>query len=72
MFTNVSYLELLHPFLQRSITICAILVEGIMRNNSVRLFEFGSVIQVEMTFKIVLSVALAALLLSEAEPVQKF
>ena len=26
------------PFVQRSITICAILVEGIMRNNSVKLF----------------------------------
>ena len=26
------------PFVQRSGTICAILVEGIMRNNSVKLF----------------------------------
>ena len=26
------------PFVQQSVTICAILVEGIMRNNSVKLF----------------------------------
>ena len=26
------------PFVQGSVTICAILVEGIMRNNSVKLF----------------------------------
>ena len=26
------------PFVQRSVTICAIVVDGIMRNNSVRLF----------------------------------
>ena len=26
------------PFVQRSVTICAIMVEGIMRNNSVKLF----------------------------------
>ena len=35
------------PFVQRSGTICAILVEGIMRNNSVK---FGPVVQ-EMSFK---------------------
>ena len=39
------------PFVQRSITICAILVEGIKRNNSVKLFEFGSVVQGETSFK---------------------
>ena len=38
------------PFIQRSETICSILVEGIMRNNSVKLFEFGPVVQ-EMHFK---------------------
>ena len=26
------------PFVQQSVTVCAILVEGIMRNNSVKLF----------------------------------
>ena len=31
-------------------TICAILVEGITRNNSVKLFEFGPVVQ-EISFK---------------------
>ena len=38
------------PFVQRSVTICAILVKGIMRNNSVKLFEFGSVVQEAMSF----------------------
>ena len=37
-------------FVQRSRTICAILVEGIKRTNSVKLFLFGSVVQ-EMSFK---------------------
>ena len=32
---NISYLELWRPFVWRSGTICAILVEGIMRNYSV-------------------------------------
>ena len=39
------------PFVQQSGTICAILVEGIMRNNSVKLFEFGPVFQEKMSFK---------------------
>ena len=34
-------------FVQRSGTICAILVEDIMSNNSVNLFEFGSMVQEE-------------------------
>ena len=37
-FKDISYLELCWPFVQRSKTICAILVEGIMRNNSVNSF----------------------------------
>ena len=36
---------------QRSGTICAILVEGIMRNNGLKLFEFGLVVQEETSFK---------------------
>ena len=36
-FGDISYLELWQLF-QRSITICLILVEGTMRNNSVKLF----------------------------------
>ena len=48
-FKDVSYLELWWP-LQLSGTVYAILVEGIMRNNSVKLFEFGPVVQ-EMSFK---------------------
>ena len=39
------------PFVQPSRTICAIFVEGIMRNNSVKLFEFGPAVQEEMSFK---------------------
>ena len=38
---------------QWSVTICEILVECIMRNNSANFFEFGSVVQ-EMLFKRVL------------------
>ena len=34
----ISYLELWQPLVQWSGTICAILVEGIMGNNSVKLF----------------------------------
>ena len=37
-FKDISYLELWRPLFLRSGTICAILVEGIMRNNSVKLF----------------------------------
>ena len=33
---DISYLELMQPFVQWSRTICAMLVEGIMRNNSVK------------------------------------
>ena len=36
LFKDISYLELWGPFVQRSGTICAILEEGIMRNNSVK------------------------------------
>ena len=35
---NISYLELWRPIAQRSQTMCAILVEGTMKNNSVKLF----------------------------------
>ena len=37
-------------FIQQSRTVCAILIEGIMRNISVKLFEFGPLVQ-EMLFK---------------------
>ena len=40
------------PFVQQSVTSCAISVDGIMRNNSAKLFEFGSVVQEEILFKI--------------------
>ena len=35
------------PLVQKSGTICAILVGGIMRNNSVNFFEFGPLVQVK-------------------------
>ena len=51
-FKDITYLELWQPFVQRSRTVCAILVEGIKRNNSVKVFfEFGPVVQEEMLFK---------------------
>ena len=37
-FKGISYLDSGSPFSQRSVTNCAILVAGIMRNNSVKLF----------------------------------
>ena len=37
-FKDISYLELWQPFVQGSRIICAILIEGIMRKNSVKLF----------------------------------
>ena len=38
LFKHISYLELWQPFVQCSRTICVILVNGIMRDNSVKLF----------------------------------
>ena len=43
-FKDISYLELWLPFDKCSRTFCAILVEGIKRNSSVKNFEFGPVI----------------------------
>ena len=37
-FEDISYLELCQPLYMRSKTICAIFIEGIMRNISVKLF----------------------------------
>ena len=34
-----------------SVTICEILVKGIIRNNSLNYFEFGSVVHEDMSFK---------------------
>ena len=39
-FEDISYLEFSQPPYQWSETICAILVEGIMRNNSVKLDQW--------------------------------
>ena len=39
------------PCIKHSKTVCAILVEAIMRNNSVNYFEFEPVVQEEMSLK---------------------
>ena len=44
-FKDISYLELSCPFAQQNRTIYAILVEGIKGTNSVKLIEFGPVVQ---------------------------
>ena len=62
-FKDISYLELWQPLVQRTRTICAIFVEGIMRNDPVKYFEFEPVVQEEMPSKGIsfLSGVLAAL-----------
>ena len=50
-FKDISYLEVWQPPRSVDRTICGILVEGIMRKNSVKYFEFGPVVQKEMPFK---------------------
>ena len=47
-FKVISYLESGSPFVQWTEIFCAILVEGIKRNNSVNYFEFGPVVWKEM------------------------
>ena len=42
-FKDISYLKLWQPFVQWTGTICAILEEGIMRNNPVKLFRIWSI-----------------------------
>ena len=49
-FKDNSYMELRQAFFQGSKTICAFLVEGVQRNNSVSYFVFGPVVM-EMSFK---------------------
>ena len=57
-------------FAQRSRTVCAILVEGIIRNISLNYFKFGPVVQKVMSLKTLL--ALAAILISKAERFVQF
>ena len=60
------------PFIQRSVTICVILVEGIQRNNSVRFFlNLGQWFR-RCRLKDFLSEALVALLFGGAEPCMQF
>ena len=61
------------PFVQWSGTICAILVENIMRNNSVNFFlNLGQWFRMRCCLKDFLSGALVALLFSGAEPFMQF
>ena len=61
------------PFVQRSGNICAILVEGILRNNYVKLFRIrASGSEVDVVKRYFLSGALAALLFSGAETFVQF
>ena len=72
LFKGISYLELWQAFVQWSITICAILVKGIMRNNSVKLsFNLGQWYR-RCHLKDFLSGTLAALLFSGAKPFMQF
>ena len=51
MFKDNTYLELWQPFFQQNGIICAFFVEGIMRNNSVKYFEFGPVVKEDISLK---------------------
>ena len=66
-FKDISYLRIGSPFVQRSKTICAISVKGIMRNNSVISGLGGDDIKVYF-----LSRALAAPLFARAEQFVQF
>ena len=58
------------PFVQWSGILCAILVEGIMKNNSMIYFKFGLVVRGCLIY--FLSGVLAALVFSGAEPFMQF
>ena len=61
------------PFVQRRGTICAILVEGIMKNNSVKLFELRPVVQEKMSLKDIIYLELwQALCLVEQNHLRNF
>ena len=68
-FKDISYLELWWRFVQRS---RAILVECIMRNNTMNLFPFGQWFRKRCRLKDLLSGALGALVFSGAEPFMQF
>ena len=67
-FIGISYLELLGPFCSVEQNICAILVKGIMRNNSVLDLWFRR----RCHFKDFLSGALAAHVFCGAKPFMQF
>ena len=69
----ISYLELWRPFVQQSGTIFAILVKGIIRNNSVKLFRFWTSDSKENVIKRhYLSKALTAPLFGGAKSFKQF
>ena len=68
-FEKKSYLDLWRPFFQQSGTICAILVKGIIRNNSVKLYSIWTSGSRENVIKRhYLSKALTAPLFGGAKP----
>ena len=71
-FKDISYLELWQPFCSAEQTICAILVEGAMRNNSVYNLNLGQWFRRRCRLNNFLSGALADLLFSGAEPFMQF
>ena len=59
-------------FVLQSRTSVAVLVKGNERNISVKLFEIGPLVREEMSFKVFLFLALAAILFSRAKPFRQF
>ena len=71
-FKNIFIWSSAGPFVQQSRTICAIMVEGIKKNNSVNLFLILGQWFRRCHLKCFLSGALAALMFSGAEPFMQF
>ena len=69
---GISYLELWQLFCSAERNHLVILVGGVKRNNAINYFEYGSVVQEEMSYKRFLSGALAAFLFGGVEPFMQF
>ena len=50
-FNDISYRGLWWSLCLWALSICAVLVEGIMRNNTVKIYEFGLAVLEELSFK---------------------
>ena len=71
-FKDISNLELLRPFCSAEHNYLCNLVEGLMRNTTVKLFRIRTSGSGEAFKRYFLSGALAALLFSDAEPFVQF